>query len=221
MLRRSAFCCVVLSGLEGRCAVHEAKGIANEFIQRALEAEKPLTPMQIQKLVYFAHARMLALHGTGLIHQEFRAWPHGPVIESLYEDLKRYRGGGVLEVIPMVEQGCLSSRENDIVKWAFDRYSPLSAWVLSELSHAPGGPWARAKAKSQGRPIITNQAISEYHAQVWQPETSELAMELGKLPTLVEEYEAAIGQLERGEYHSSTSPDEMIGQIAARAASHS
>ncbi len=201
--------------------MHEAKRIANEFIQRALEAGRYLTPMQVQKLVYFAHARMLALHGTALVRQEFQAWPHGPAVPALYDSLRHYRGGRVLEVISMVEQKCLSTRERDIVDWAFDRYSPLSAWVLSELSHAPGGPWARSKAESKGRPPISNQTIADYHAQAWQPEILELVEGLSKLPKFVEEYEEAMGQLERGEYHTSASRDEMLRQIAARAETRS
>ena len=130
--------------------MHEAKRIANEFIQRALEAGHYLTPMQVQKLVYFAHARMLALHGTALVRQEFQAWQYGPVVPEIYDGLQRYGRSWVREAIPMVEEKCLSTRERDIVDWTYDRYSPLSAWVLSELSHAPGGPWAHSEGGFAG-----------------------------------------------------------------------
>ena len=43
--------------------MHDARNVANEFIRRASESGDQFTHLQVQKLVYYAHAWMLGLYG--------------------------------------------------------------------------------------------------------------------------------------------------------------
>lgn len=71
----------------------EALAIANEFIDLAAEREEQLTPMKLQKLVYYAHGWWLGLTSQPL------AWRGNPGLElrprrSLcLQRLSRLRGG--------------------------------------------------------------------------------------------------------------------------------
>ena len=79
--------------------VYDARSIANAFIQCARKHGKTLTPMHLQKLVYFAQARMLSIHRERLIHQDFEAWQLGPVVSDLYDALKQYKDAPVSQEI--------------------------------------------------------------------------------------------------------------------------
>ena len=59
---------------------HDPCQVANYFIKRALKEGKLFTPLQIQKLVFFAHAWGLALLNRPLLEKEFEAWAYGPVM---------------------------------------------------------------------------------------------------------------------------------------------
>ena len=197
--------------------MYDARCIANEFIRRANDQDCPLTHMQIQKLVYFAHARLLALHRQPLIDQDFEAWRLGPVVDDLYHALKHNESRPVLEEIPIGELPAYSSRERAIFDWCFKRYGRLGALKLSNLTHAPGGPWAHTLRNL----TISNEAIQDYHARSWIPENQEVLKQLTRIPAFVEGFDESMKQYERGEYYSAASPDEMLRQIDVRAATRS
>jgi hypothetical protein len=79
--------------------------IANEFLERAQRERRPLTHMQLQKLVYLAHGWNLAVNGRPLIEDEIEAWDFGPVIRRLYDALSRYGANSVTRLIRWGDDG--------------------------------------------------------------------------------------------------------------------
>ena len=69
---------------------YTANAVANYFIKKSLDEKIPLTHMHLQKMMFFAHAFYFKHYGKPLISDPFVAWQHGPVIETLYHDLKKY-----------------------------------------------------------------------------------------------------------------------------------
>jgi uncharacterized phage-associated protein len=69
---------------------YDSKAVANYFLDCAQRSSKKLDPMQIQKLVYFAHGWRLAAIGAALIDEMVEAWRYGPVIPSLYHEFKSF-----------------------------------------------------------------------------------------------------------------------------------
>ena len=76
---------------------YRACAIANYFLERA--EREPITQMKVQKLVYFAHGWHLGITQKPLINEQVEAWPYGPVIPSLYQDLKRWGADPITEPI--------------------------------------------------------------------------------------------------------------------------
>ncbi|RYE90398.1 MAG: DUF4065 domain-containing protein [Cytophagaceae bacterium] len=69
---------------------YDAVAIANYFIQKSLDTGVEVTPMKLLKLVYISHGWSLALLNEPLINEAVEAWTYGPVIPSLYQELKEY-----------------------------------------------------------------------------------------------------------------------------------
>src|SRR5277367_2017193 len=69
---------------------YDSKAVANYFLDRADQSGKKLDPMQLLKLVYFAHGWYLADSGAPLIDEMVEAWRYGPVIPSLYHEFKAF-----------------------------------------------------------------------------------------------------------------------------------
>ena len=66
--------------------------IAKYFLIRTEEDGNLISPLRMQKLVYFAYVSYL-LKNKGkdrLFEEKIEAWPAGPVIPSLYRELKKY-----------------------------------------------------------------------------------------------------------------------------------
>ena len=57
--------------------------------------------MKLQKLAYFAHGWNLAIRNTPLINESVEAWKFGPVIPSLYHDVKGYGMEPITAKIPV------------------------------------------------------------------------------------------------------------------------
>ena len=193
----------------------DARHIANEFIRLSKQHGPLLTHMQIQKLVYFAHARMLTLHKRPLIDESFRAWRYGPVARGLYNALKVNSTRRIQTFIQVPERVKLPARERDIIWWCFDRYGRSNGIALSKLTHAPGSPWDR----TDNSDFIQDKIIEEYYLKKWKEET-EAALEQIRSDTKIQaEINQGIEQLNRGEYRTVKTSEELRNLIALRAES--
>ena len=142
---------------------YPALAIANEFIKVARERNKQLTPMELLKLVYFAHGWYLALSGVPLINEPVQAWRFGPVIPSIYHAFKRYGSGPIIALATSdpfeppiwgaqdsvaaheysIDDG-LDSNENEtakrLVRKIWEQYGQFNAIQLSNLTHEDDSP---------------------------------------------------------------------------------
>lgn len=145
---------------------HDARSVANEFIRRGIDASNPLTPLQVQKLVYFAHAWMLGIYGRPLINEPFEVWKYGPVVPVVYYCLRHYGGDPVTEPLPNHPDDFkddFDAAEQDILGQVFDIYGDLSGPRLITLTHLGGTPWDQAKKK--GNWYISDDTIKHYYAK--------------------------------------------------------
>jgi uncharacterized phage-associated protein len=65
-----------------------ARAVAHCVIQDAHNAGKPLHRTTVYKLVHLAHVRFQDEYGVPLVADKFVEWKYGPMVESLYHDLK-------------------------------------------------------------------------------------------------------------------------------------
>ena len=150
----------------------DSRSVANYFITLAESRGHKLTPMKLQKLVYFAQGWSLALTGTSLIDEQIEAWKYGPVIRSLYRACRPYgdgpitspvsypmprekgRGGGSYEWIDVTPTIDDKPEEAARMKPLLDRiweiYGKFSGIQLSNLTHQAGTPWHQIYEEYRG-----------------------------------------------------------------------
>jgi len=153
--------------------------IANEFIRRAMADRRPLTQMQLQKLVYIAHGWNLAINGEPLTVDSPQAWEYGPVYRDLYRSLSRYGRGAVTKEITVGEipfgdfegdaaleqpaRADLTPEECAIVDRVYRDYSKYHAYQLSALTHRDGTPWTHIYDGGNGKfSEIPNRMIQDH-----------------------------------------------------------
>lgn len=150
-----------LSQEEAMAGPYKADAIANEFLNDRLEED--ITPMKIQKLVYYAHAWSLALFDEPLISDRIEAWEYGPVVPALYSEFREFRNQPIrrlaceLDFENLREVPDRIDPEDDRTKQLVDRIwqklGHFTATQLSNLTHSPNEPWFQIPKKRPGLAI--------------------------------------------------------------------
>ena len=129
---------------------HDAREIANFFLDHADSKGLRLTIMPLLKLIYFAHGWHLARFDRPLVTNHFEAWQHGPVVGAVYE---AFQGSGDMPIAtrankfdPLtgttsVAKYRLDEAERVFLTQLFDAYGHIHAFKLSAITHEPGSPW--------------------------------------------------------------------------------
>ena len=196
--------------------VYDARFIANAFIEHARKRGRTLTNEYLQKLVYFAQARMLSIHAERLIHQDFEAWPLGPVVPDLYDALKQYGDAPVDQEIANIKSDPLDFRERDLIERVFKMYGSRSAEELSELTHAEDTPWQKARRRGNSRPMIPIQSIQDCHVEEWREEARNTLREMADDRQIREYIAEGIEQIDRGEFVTANELANKLFPNAAR-----
>lgn len=133
----------------------DSKALSNLFLDWAESDGLALSPMKLQKLLYFCHAEFLTETGTPLIKQGFEAWDYGPVIPSIYREFKKFSDqritGRANSFDPVQATNNIATCKISIececyIRTIFNKYKFFSAASLSHLSHMPRGPWRHARS---------------------------------------------------------------------------
>ena len=144
---------------------HDARSVANELITRAIDADRPITPLQTLKLIYFSHAWMLAIHDRPLIKQRIYAWRHGPVVRDVYDALKRYGWRPIPERILGFSDDEFDDDELSIIDQVSEKYGKYSGTYLSAMTHARGTPWHQVWDPDKRNISISNNRIKDYYRE--------------------------------------------------------
>ncbi len=144
---------------------YDARSVANWFIRKSIHDDKPKTQLQIMKLVYFSHAWMLGIYGRPLISQTVKAWKYGPVVPTLYQDLKHWGNRPIERLIEGYTDTNFDSNALDILRQVDDVYGDLDAWHLSSLTHIPESPWFVTRVDKYEGATIADELIQDYFSQ--------------------------------------------------------
>ena len=152
---------------------HSALSIANAFLEVAKAEGKGISPMKLQKLVYYAHGWYLGLFGEPLIDETIEAWKYGPVIQPIYHEFKCFGSSDItcaatvfdvdtfdlIEPRPEGDEDVLA-----LIKTIWHEYGSFSALKLSSMTHISNGPWAKARVgHEEARSVpIPNESIKQY-----------------------------------------------------------
>jgi uncharacterized phage-associated protein len=134
--------------------------IANYFINKGIEEDQQVTPMQVLKLVYISYGWYIGLSGNLLFEEKVEAWTYGPVVPSVYYRFKAY-GRNTIDK-PSEEGGRIDDEETaKFLDKIWSKYSSLSGLQLSELTHRDDTPWKKAINRNS-KYIDPNQVREHY-----------------------------------------------------------
>lgn len=153
---------------------YSAYAVANAFVRRAQEGRlHGLTPMKLQKLMYFAQAWHLRVLRQPLLDDTFTRWTYGPVIPAIYHEFKAYGSQPVTQMASTLAMDTGGYRvhvpiipDDDAQSWSLidaivDYYGSSTAASLVELSHSEGSAWAARQPPDDGSAITEAEILAD------------------------------------------------------------
>ncbi len=127
-----------------------AVALANTILKKAFEEDVSVTPMKLQKLIYFVYRQCLQKYDIKILSDNFLVWQYGPVLQSVYDEFKSFRANKITRfakdarnnvyVINESANAQLSNAINDV----WNKYKYYDGVYLSSLTHQPGTAWKKA-----------------------------------------------------------------------------
>jgi uncharacterized phage-associated protein len=125
--------------------MYDARTVARSIIEQATKKQIEITNLKLQKLLYIAHGTMLAAFNRPLVRSTFSAWKYGPVMESLYHDLKVFGADAIKDSDFYIQGWDLIPAEDKDANQAIDavlgHFGKRTGAALIEWSHDRNGPW--------------------------------------------------------------------------------
>jgi len=117
---------------------------------RGFNDDIPITPMKLQKLMYFTCRDYLKKTGRQLISEPFEVWKYGPVLSSVYGEFSSF-GSNPIDAYAKDAKGnsvAVSEKDNPTLKEVADlvwkRFKHYDGVALSKMTHRDGSGWHRA-----------------------------------------------------------------------------
>lgn len=135
----------------------DVRAVAKHFLSLSEEGTPlAITPLKLQKLVYYAQGFYLSEHKGPLFNDQILAWDHGPVVRKLWEDYNKYK----YFTIPKSESDNniqLLPEEIASIKRVWEKYGSYDGKTLEEMTHQED-PWLFTKKDQE----ITINKIKQY-----------------------------------------------------------
>lgn len=141
----------------------DVKDVAKYFINLSVESTPyAITPLKLQKLIYYAQGFHLMEYGVPLFNDNLQAWVHGPVVRRIYELYRRY-GYHTIPSEPfdnahfITGEPLLTEEELGTINRVWGLFGNLDGKTLEELTHQED-PWIATDINDN----INNDLIEEY-----------------------------------------------------------
>mgnify|MGYP002861256523 CR=1 FL=1 len=125
--------------------------------------EFDVTPLKLQKLLYYCQGYSLALTGKPAFPEVIEAWKYGPVVESVYQEYKKYTG----RIIPLSE-GAKSKAPDDrlkeVVRLVVKEKSQYSGMTLAQKVKQER-PYLESYTGDDRRTVISEETLKEYFTE--------------------------------------------------------
>ena len=127
-----------------------------------------ITNLKLQKMLYIAHRVSLGRYNQPLIDEEFEAWDYGPVLSSLYHDVKMFGNKPIKNIFFNIKDDTEDKyeRELSLLNETYENLKTKSAASLVEQTHDSISAWSEFYTLGRRDTKIPNTSIEkEYNAR--------------------------------------------------------
>lgn len=155
--------------------VQELLGVKNNsnskldlIIRYLLYKCEDITPMALQKLLYYSQGFYYAFEGSFLFDEECEAWVHGPVYRDVYYRYSSYRFD-TIESVDAFDESIFETSEKSILDSVIKNFGCYSGKTLEKFTHLEM-PWRQTRVglpmHTHSNRIIHKELIGKYFLAV-------------------------------------------------------
>lgn len=134
--------------------------VAKWFIAKAISDGVALTPLKLQKILYYAQGWSLAIRNRPLFDDDVLAWKFGPVVRNVYDELSQF-GAADLRFVGYDDTTTVS--DPDTIRFLnsiWRSYGSLSPGELVNRTHL-SEPWV-ATYNNPDKEVIYQEEMRDY-----------------------------------------------------------
>ncbi|NLM32332.1 MAG: DUF4065 domain-containing protein [Acholeplasmataceae bacterium] len=140
----------------------------DDVVQYILYKCEDITPLALQKTLYYIQGFYCAFEGEFLFEEDCEAWVHGPVYRKVYHEYKEYRFDPIKSV-KTFDESIFTSAEKAIMDSVIKNFCCYSGKTLEMFVHSEQ-PWLQTRrgltVYDNSNRIITKELIKEYFTAV-------------------------------------------------------
>lgn len=124
------------------------------------EKLEEVTPLMLQKLLYFIQGIYSALYGKPIFEEDCRAWVHGPVYPEVYNLFRNFKYNPIDDAhFALLEgtKGTLTEDEKRVINLVVNTFGMYGGKVLEKITHNEE-PWVEAR-KGYGDSIPSSELL--------------------------------------------------------------
>lgn len=133
-----------------------------QVIAYIFEKLEEVSPLVLQKLLYFIQGVYSALYGKELFQEECRAWIHSPVYPEVYELFSDFKYNPIDDARFAMLDGAadaLTKEEKDVVDLVVNTFGMYGGKMLEKITHNED-PWKEAR-KGYGDNVPSSELLSK------------------------------------------------------------
>lgn len=131
-----------------------------EQMKNIADEEFDVTPMKLQKLLYYCQGYSLALTGKPIFSEEIEAWRYGPVVPSVYQEYKAY-GGCAIPLSIVGEEHDVQCVDALIAQLVVREKGCMSGIMLANMTHCEA-PWRDAYSGNYSNCVISQESLKTF-----------------------------------------------------------
>ena len=131
-----------------------------KVIAYIFEKLEEVTPLMLQKLLYFIQGVYSALYGEPIFEEDCRAWIHGPVYLEVYDLFRNFKYNPIDDARFAILEGkedSLTEGEKQVIDLVVNTFGMYSGKALEKITHNEA-PWLEAR-KGYGDSIPSNELL--------------------------------------------------------------
>lgn len=130
-----------------------------------------VTPLMLQKLLYFIQGVSYALNGKPMFREDCQAWIHGPVYPEVYDMFRDFKYNPIEDARFAIFEGRedkLTQEECRVINLVVKTFGKYGGKVLEEITHEED-PWKLAR-KGYADNIPSNETIQKKNIDIYYTE---------------------------------------------------
>lgn len=124
--------------------------VSNSIIKRSFADDISLTPMKLQRILYFVASEYAKRTGVALFDEQFMLWQYGPVVQTVYDKFSCFKGNRITKYAKDAKGNgfCVDETRDDVLSAVltevWDRCKNIPAVTLSRVSVMEGSGWNKS-----------------------------------------------------------------------------